>query len=550
MTCIARVGWFAFAAAALPVAVAADTVRVNNPAGSVFVRVANVKELRVGQSGPKGQVRRGDTEITKQMGGELTLINCRSTDSKPIRLVVDLPYGTDLEVQTRTGTIVLSGMVGRADLSTESGDIRLTVPWAATRFSVDSSRAPQQYVVPRGFAFTAGARRSRVDRETWQMQDSLDPSQVTYSRVHVRAESPGKIILANAPIPSDFPVKLPWQAPAILQDLLGIPGTPDEPAAAEHAAPHPPEPPPGSSGPETGEVRFTADVRLVNLMVSATDRSGGAVEGLGKDQFQIFEDGKPQEVSSIRSEEVPFNLALLLDWSGSTEQDRQAMIEAAESFVTIARPQDRVAVYAMVGNLFRVISPLTNDRKHLRRALRTIPDLPGGSPLYDSMVFAYTHELRRHSGERNALLVLSDGLDNQIRGPSNGAGKASRSMGGLPSVVPFKQLSLAATGMETLIYPIFLDTLRSGARVPEEWSKVALRRLEELAERTGGLLFRASSIRDLDPVYPRVANELRSVYHLSYYPADQNFDDSWRKIEVKARRPRTTIRTRGGYFAR
>ncbi len=548
MTRIARVGWFALAAAALPAAVSADTVRVNNPAGSVFARVTNVKEVRVGQSGPKSQVRRGDTEITKQMGGELTLINCRSTDSKPIRLVVDLPYGTDLEVHTRTGGIVLSGMVGRADLTTESGDIRLTVPWGATRLSVDSSRAPQQYVVPQGFSFTAGARRSRGDRETWQMQDNLDPSRVTYSRVHVRAESPGKIILANAPIPSDFPVKLPWQAPAILQDLLGIPGTPDEPAAAAHAAPHPPEPPPGSSDPETGEVRFTADVRLVNLMVSATDRSGGAVEGLGKDQFQIFEDGKPQEISSIRSEEVPFNLALLLDWSGSTEQDRQAMLDAAKGFVTIARPQDRVAVYAMVGNLFRVVSPLTNDRKALLRALRKIPDLPGGSPIYDSMVFAYTHELRQRRGERNALLVLSDGLDNQIADLPDG--KASMSMGGLPSVVPFKQLSLAATGMETLIYPIFLDTLRSGARVPEEWSKVALRRLEELAERTGGLLFRARSIRDLDPVYPRVANELRSVYHLSYYPADQDFDGSWRKIEVKARRPRTTIRTRGGYFAR
>ena len=550
MTCIARVGWVVLATAALAVAVPADTVRVNNPAGSVFARVTNIKEVRVGQSGPTSQVRRCDTEITKQMGGELTLINCHSTDSKPIRLVVDLPYGTDLEVQTRTGTIVLSGMVGRADLSTESGDIRLTVPWAATRFSVDSSRAPQQYIVPEGFAFTAGARRSRGDRETWHMQDSLDPSQVTYSRVHVRAQSPGKIILANAPIPSDFPVKLPWQAPAMLQELLGIRGTPDEPAAAEHAAPHPPEPPPGSSGPEIGDVRFTAEVRMVNLMISATDRSGGAVEGLGQDQFQIFEDGKPQEISAIRSEEVPFNLALLLDWSGSTEQDRQGMLDAAKGFVTIARPQDRVAVYAMVGNLFRVVSPLTNDRKHLLRALRTIPDLPGGSPLYDSMVFAYTHELRGHSGERNALLVLSDGLDNQIRGPSNGAGKASRSMGGLPSVVPFKQLSLAATGMETLIYPIFLDTLRSGAQVPEEWSKVARRRLEELAERTGGLLFRARSIRDLDPVYPRVANELRSVYHLSYYPANQNFDGSWRKIEVKVRRPRTTVRTRSGYFAR
>ena len=436
-------------------------------------------------------------------------------------------------------------MVGRADLSTESGDIRLTVPWGATRLSVDSSYPPQQYIVPQDFGFTAGTRRSRGDRDTWQMQDNLDPARVTYSRVHVRAQSPGKIILANAPIPGDFPVKLPWQAPDILEELLGMPGMSD---TSEQPVPKPPEPPPASSDPEIGEVLFTADVRMVNLMVSATDRSGSAVEGLGQDQFEVFEDGKRQEISSIRSEEVPFNLALLLDWSGSTEQDRQAMLDAAKGFVKIARPQDRVAVYAMVGNLFRVVSPLTNDRKELLRALRKIPDLPGGSPIYDSMVFAYTHELRQRRGERNALLVLSDGLDNQIRQVP--AGKASISMGGLPSAVPFKQLSLAATSMETLIYPIFLDTLQSGARVPEEWSRTARRRMEEVAERTGGLLFRARSVRELEPVYPRVANELRSVYNLSYYPANQDFDGSWRTIEVKARRPRTTVRTRSGYFAR
>lgn len=74
--------------------------------------------------------------------------------------------------------------------------------------------------------------------------------------------------------------------------------------------------------------------------------------------------------------------------------------------------------------------------------------------------------------------------------------------------------------------------------------------MQKLADTTGGRLFPAQSIRDLDPVYPLVAEELRGVHTVAYYPLNQNFDGAWRKIQVRVNRPGARVRTRAGYFAR
>jgi VWFA-related protein len=165
-----------------------------------------------------------------------------------------------------------------------------------------------------------------------------------------------------------------------------------------------------------------------------------------------------------------------------------------------------------------------------------IPEVSGGTPLYDMIVLAYAQELRNLPLERNALIVISDGVDNRVYGT------------GTASEVPFKDLRRAAEAMEALIYPIFLDQFT--AVPPPGWAKKAKENMQELADVTGGRLFVASSVRDLDPVYPQVAEELRSVYTLAYYPSNQEFDGSWRNVEVRVKRPGARVRTRSGYFAK
>ena len=124
-------------------------------------------------------------------------------------------------------------------------------------------------------------------------------------------------------------------------------------------------------------------------------------------------------------------------------------------------------------------------------------------------------------------------------------GIQSGSSGGDPGLIP--QLVRAAAEMNALIYPVFL---RSGERFGRGWSRKGRLHMGQLAEASGGKLFPALSIRDLEPVFPQVSRELRSVYGVAYYPENQNFDGVWRSLQVKVKRPGVTVRARTGYFAR
>jgi VWFA-related protein len=74
--------------------------------------------------------------------------------------------------------------------------------------------------------------------------------------------------------------------------------------------------------------------------------------------------------------------------------------------------------------------------------------------------------------------------------------------------------------------------------------------MQDLADASGGRLFPARSVSDLEPVYAQVADELRAVYSLAYYPKNQNFDGKWRRIQVRVKQTGVVPRTRNGYYAR
>lgn len=288
---------------------------------------------------------------------------------------------------------------------------------------------------------------------------------------------------------------------------------------------------PRAPSPTAGDIpTFVSDVRLVNLAVTVTGAQGAPVPGLGPDQFQIREDGVLQAVRFAGAEEVPFNLALLLDLSGSTIRKREAMRVAARRFIGVARPQDRVALYAIAGGKFHVLSTLTTDHPRLLALAGEIPDLAGETPLYASVALAWSEELASRPAERNALISISDGIDDSLEGK--------------PSPVSFSRLRRAARAMPALLYPVHLESrnVHYGGR--------ALRQMRDLASATGGRVFIADSLRDLEPVYAQLASELRSVYSLAYYPKNQNFNGKWRRIEVRVRQPGARLRTRAGYYAR
>jgi len=293
---------------------------------------------------------------------------------------------------------------------------------------------------------------------------------------------------------------------------------------------------PPSATSEDRTAVFRSDVRMVNLSVAVHGADGHPLEGLREDDFEVSEDGQPQQIVVLSSGDAPFRLVLMLDLSGSTRNDRPVMKEAARQFIEIAQPEDEIAVYALANDAFQVISRFTTDRRALSGLIEAIPELEGGSPIYDALVLAYAEELRYLPDTRNAIIVITDGVDDRIYGR------------GAASQVSFPNLRRAARGWNTLIYPIFLDPFT--VVPPPSWAVRARRQMRELAEATGGRLFVSRSIRDLDGVYPLVAEELRGVYGIGYYPMNKNLDGSWRHVEVQVKRPGAIALTRAGYYAR
>ena len=507
-------------AAFFAVAAPAATVDVQNRYGAVRVMVADQEQISV-QTSRNGERRpSSDVSITRRL--DRVLIRATPQDQGAVDLDLTLPIGFRLEAQTTAGDLSLKGMLPGARLETETGAVRMAIPWSVARITLDADEKPANLTLPKGQKFLQSTIDISGGRTLWRLRDALPEYAIVYGSYLVRTRRPEALELTEWKRPADWPIQFHSEAPALLDRMLEGEG--------------PPTPAP-EADPEIGgsEALFRSDVRMVNMMVAVSDGAGRPVTGLTGADFSVKENGDPQKVEFAGSEATPFNLVLLLDMSGSARQDRQHLQTAAESIVGIAGENDRVAIYALASGLFHIVTPLTNDRQELLEAAKRLPDISGASPLYDAITLAYARELWGRTGERNALIVISDGLDNQV------------SKQEAPSSVKLSKLIEAAEEMNALIYPVFL---RSAERFNPKFASKARENMDRLAEASGGRLFPALSVEDLAPVFPEIEAELRSVYAVAYYPKNQDFDGKWRKVEVKVDRSRVNVRARPGYYAR
>jgi VWFA-related protein len=509
-----------FFAALFALSAPAVTVDVQNRYGAVRVTVADQEQITL--EATRGGERRPSSDASVSRRMDRILVRVSPQDQGPVDLQLTLPIGYRLEAQTTAGELSLEGMLPGARLETETGAVRMAIPWSVARITLDADEKPANLVLPKNQKFLQSIIDISGGRTLWRLRDTLPEFAIVYGGYLVRTRRPDALELTEWKRPADWPIQFHSEAPDVLDRMLGGQG--------------PPTPAP-EAGPEIGgsEALFRSDVRMVNMMVAVSDGEGRPVTGLTGADFSVKEDGDAQKVEFAGSEATPFNLVLLLDMSGSARQDRQHLQTAAESIVGIAGENDRVAIYALASGLFHVVTPLTSDRQELLEAAKRLPDISGASPLYDAITLAYARELWGRTGERNALIVISDGLDNQV------------SKQEAPSSVKFSKLIEAAEEMNALIYPVFL---RSAERFNPKFAIKARENMEKLAEASGGRLFTALSVEDLAPVFPEIEAELRSVYAVAYYPQNQDFDGKWRKVEIKINRSRVNVRARPGYYAR
>ncbi len=327
------------------------------------------------------------------------------------------------------------------------------------------------------------------------------------------------------------------------------------------------------------------DTQLVSVPAVVTTTTGRPLAGLKTENFKLFENGQLQSIADFATTEAPFEIALLLDTSGSTRNDIELIREAARSFIDALREGDRVAIVGFAngrqGPSPQVLSRLTNDRKQLRNAIDDLGNT-SGTPFYDGLervadeVFA--EPAREEVFGRRALVALTDGVDSTGRAEFETArSKLLRS--GVATY--FIQVNTEEFVENALLKPcgegVVLSTkqLRRHRRlfqprmrmeditdfcemgsfermqVSRDLYNLARREMNELAKASGGRNFLAATLRDAREAFGRVAAEIGTQYSLGYYPTNKARDGKFRKIKVEIQgvQDKAQVRAREGYYA-
>jgi Ca-activated chloride channel homolog len=275
---------------------------------------------------------------------------------------------------------------------------------------------------------------------------------------------------------------------------------------------------------DAGVFVFKKEVEEVVLHASVVDNKDHMVLDLGRDAFAVFENDKPQVISSFRREDVPVAMGIVIDNSGSMREKRDKVNKAALDLVMSSNPQDQVFVVNF-NDEFYLDQPFTDNVKLLRQALEKV-EARGGTALYDAVV-ASGEELKQAKLQKKVLFVVTDGEDN-----------ASRST--LEQAVHWLQGENGPA-----VYAI-------GILGGEEGERRAKRALETLAVRTGGIAFLPKTIDQVDEISRTVAHDIRSQYTIGYKPTTPKSVGGYRTIHVDARAKgysKLTVRTRSGYYA-
>jgi VWFA-related protein len=312
--------------------------------------------------------------------------------------------------------------------------------------------------------------------------------------------------------------------------------------------------------------------------------------GLRAENFVVFEDGKPQRVTNFATTDAPFEIALLLDTSGSTRDELGLIRDAANAFINALRPGDRVAIVAfnnasrkgLAMAIVEVLSLLNSDRVALRAAIERL-GTSNGTPFYDGLARVADQVFRDPPREevrgRRAVVALTDGVDSSSDSGYDDA-RAKLARAGVASYFiqvnteeyvedrllkdcqDDGRLTLSAKQLERfrrLFVPQadkedYQDFCRLGQfermDISRQLYNLARKEMGELARASGGKAFVAGDLQETRAAFAQVANEIGTQYSLGYYPLNKIRDGRFRQIKVEMRGVKdASVRAREGYYA-
>ena len=284
--------------------------------------------------------------------------------------------------------------------------------------------------------------------------------------------------------------------------------------------------------PQGGFPTIKVETRLVNVPLNVEDATGYPIGGLGRNDFQILEDGKPQEIRIFERETTtPLSIVLAIDTSESVLTNERLEKEAAKHFVdALLRDQDELDLMEF-SDVVREIVPFTNQKKRIENGINDV-QRGDATALYDAIYLA-SKQLGGTSaanGRRRVVVLITDGGD---------------TVKGSKYTQALEQAQRAGAMVYSLIIvPIYADAGRNTA---------GEHALIQMAQDTGGKYYYVVDPKDLESAFRHVSDDLRTQYLLGYYAPRRGKDDSYRKIEVRmsdaALEGKYVLRYRSGYYA-
>ncbi len=285
-------------------------------------------------------------------------------------------------------------------------------------------------------------------------------------------------------------------------------------------------PVPVDAGPQDSDTPFTVDVTRVNLLFTVTDKKGRFMTELKKEDFEITENKRKQNILEFTAEtDLPLRLAILVDTSNSIRTRFRFLQDAAVDFINTAmRTGQDKALIMHFDTVAQLAVDLTGDKTALTSAVRRM-QAGGGTALYDA-IYRASEQLTKdepHDKYRRAIIILSDGEDT--------LSEFSR-----------EQALEMAQKADVVIYTVSTNITHNST----DGDKV----LRYLGEQTGGLAYFPFKEEDLGQSFVNITNELRHQYNVLYRPEPLIRDGKYHQINVKVVAVGDMIvRARQGYYA-
>lgn len=282
------------------------------------------------------------------------------------------------------------------------------------------------------------------------------------------------------------------------------------------------------------EVTFSTGVKVVNVLATVRTKRNEIVRDLGKDDFILLENGRPQEIKYFSKQtDLPLTVGLMVDTSMSQQRVLDSERTASFRFLDKVLREDKDKLFVMQFDIAVLLrQPLTSSRKQLEDTLPYV-DTPtrkelnlqsgGGTLLYDAIVQA-SNDILKTQGNRKAMIVLSDGGENG-------------SMATLTDAIE------AAQRADTLVYGIYFSD-------PSYGGVDGKGILEKLAKETGASCYEVSKKRSIEDIYDAIQEELRSQYNLGFISDVPNQISEFRTLKLSTKEKGLVLQYRERYWAK